>query len=243
MEHEFQSQWSDPSFARHYRDISGLQLPFRDRVLVLIQEFYRYYLGSQGGQRIMDLGSGDGVVGQALLGPSGDDRLVLVDGSHDMLLAARERFGDDPRVEYLHASFGEMIEKPPDYTQFSMVVSSLAVHHIPMEMKYRLFSTIHRLVAPGGYFLVYDTVLPPTPLLEEFYMELWKQWIREQKALHKSGLDLESMLANHHLAPDHHRNLDTMEDYMSAMRSAGFSEVDCVFKYGVFALVCGMKRE
>ncbi len=111
MKHEFQSQWSDPSFARHYRDISGLQLPFRDRVLALMQTFYRYHLGSQAGQRIMDLGSGDGIIGQAFLGSSMDDRLVLVDGSPDMLQAARERFGDDPRVEYLHASFGEMIEK------------------------------------------------------------------------------------------------------------------------------------
>jgi tRNA (cmo5U34)-methyltransferase len=243
MEHKFQSQWSDPSFTRHYRDISGLQLPMRDRVLALMQAFYRYHPFSQGKNRIMDLGSGDGVVGQVLLGPAEGDRLVLVDGSPDMLMAARERFGPDSRVEYLHASFEEMIEKPPDYAPFSLVASSLAVHHIPLEMKYRLFSVIYRLVSPGGYFLVYDTVLPPTSRLEEFYMELWKQWIREQKALYKTDLDMESMLSYHHLAPEHHKNLDTMDDYMSAMRSAGFCEVDCIFKYGVFALICGMKKK
>jgi tRNA (cmo5U34)-methyltransferase len=243
MEREFQSHWSDPSFSRHYRDISCLQLPFRDRVLMLVQTFHRYHPGPQENSRIMDLGSGDGVVGQVLLGPAAEDRLVLVDGSPDMLLAARERFGIDPRVEYLHASFEEMVEKPPDFAPFSMVVSSLAVHHVPMEVKSKLFSVVYRLLAPGGYFLVYDTVLPPTPDLEEFYMELWKQWIREQKTLHKTDLDLESMLSFHHLAPEHHKNLDTVEDYMSAMRNAGFSEVDCMFKYGVFALVCGMKKE
>ena len=210
---------------------------------MLVQAFYRYHPGSQMNNRIMDLGSGDGVVGQVLLGPSAEDRLVLVDGSPDMLLAAKERFGTDPRVEYLHASFEEMIEKPPDLAPFSLVVSSLAVHHVPMDMKGRLFSVVHRLLAPGGFFLVYDTVLPPTPRLEEFYMELWKQWIREQKALHKTDIDMESMLSYHHLAPEHHKNLDTMEDYMDAMRNAGFSEVDCMFKYGVFALVCGMKKE
>jgi tRNA (cmo5U34)-methyltransferase len=243
MEHGFQSQWSDPSFTRHYRDISGLQLPFRDRVLMLLQAFYRYHPGPQKNKRIMDLGSGDGIAGQVLLGPSADDRLVLVDGSSDMLLAARERFGTDPRVEYLHASFEEMVEKPPELAPFSMVVSSLAVHHVTTEMKGRVFSMVYRLLTPGGFFLVYDTILPPTPDLEAFYMELWKQWIREQKALHQTDLDMESMLSYHHLAPEHHKNLDSMEDYMDAMRNAGFTEVDCIFKYGVFALVCGMKKE
>lgn len=210
---------------------------------MLIRSFYLNHRVSTQGNRVMDLGSGDGVVGETLLASGGIDRLLLVDASADMLVAARERFGEDPRVDVLHARFEEMIETPPEYAPFSLIVSSLAVHHIPLEMKRRLFSLIFSLLSPGGYFLVYDTILPPTPELEEFYMELWKEWIREQKALHNIDLDLESMLSTHHLDPGHHENLNTLDDYMDAMRSAGFTGGDCIFKYGVFALICGMRPE
>jgi hypothetical protein len=93
---------------------------------------------------------------------------------------------------------------------------------------------------PGCWFLLFDTVLPPVPL-EDWYITLWLEWIRYQKEKKGIDEDMEGFVFAHHQAPDHHKNLDSLEQHLSMLRAAGFSKVDIIYKYGIFSLLCGEK--
>jgi hypothetical protein len=39
-----------------------------------------------------------------------------------------------------------------------------------------------------------------------------------------------------HKEPEHHKNLDTFYDQMGALKKAGFVDVDCFYKFGIFTM-------
>ena len=54
--------------------------------------------------------------------------------------------------------------------QADAVISSLSVHHVNDERKQSLFAEILAHLAPGGWYLNYDPVKPPDPVVEEAWL-------------------------------------------------------------------------
>ncbi len=99
--------------------------------------------------RVGDLGCGTGQL-SALLAPHVAS-VVAVDGSADMLQAARARLADLDNVEVRR---GALEALPIDDAQLDVAVLALVLHHLPDPA--RAIGEAARVLAPGGRLLLVD---------------------------------------------------------------------------------------
>lgn len=168
-------------------------------------------------RRVLDLGTGDGRLLALLL----RDRPGLVgvglDFSEPMLVAARERFAEDERIELLKHDLAEPL---PTLGRFDIVVSSFAIHHLEHQRKRSLYGEIFDLLEPGGVFANLEHVASPTERLHTAFFAA-------------IGEPLED-------ADPSDRLLD-VETQLRWLRELGFEDVDCYWKWLEMALLVGVK--
>jgi tRNA (cmo5U34)-methyltransferase len=232
------SRWADSKFAKEYQDQADGYIPERGRMIETAQSLYRYFVRSDRPHRMLDLGCGDGLMVQALLKVDDSIDATLVDGSPAMLLAAGNRLVQFEKKRFVKASFQDLLTQDPLKDSFCFVVSSLAIHHLVMAQKEDLFGYIHGHLDRGGLFLNIDVVLSPTEDLEDCYLTLWQGWIDAHAA--------ESQKAAHMPVPKKYKdNADNTPDpllpQLQALERIGFKNVDCYYKYGIFAMFGGTK--
>jgi tRNA (cmo5U34)-methyltransferase len=234
------SHWSDSYFAQEYRDQADGYVPERRRLIEIAQSLYRHLVKGGQPRRILDLGCGDGFMVQELLKVDDSIDATLVDGSQEMLKAAGKRLARYEKKHWVNASFQDLLARDPLQNTFSFVLSSLAIHHLVMAEKEALFEYVHRHLDPRGFFLNIDVVLSPTDDLEEWYLVLWREWIDAHAATSQKA----SLLP----VPQKYKdNLDNVPDLLlpqlQALERIGFKNVDCYYKYGIFAMFGGSKGQ
>ena len=106
-------------------------------------------------RRILELGVGTGETTRRLLEAHPAAMVVGVDGSDEMLAAARSELAAE-RVD-LRLS---RLEDPLPSGRFDAVVSVLAVHHLTGEQKSDLFRRVAAALEPDGRFVLGDVVQP-----------------------------------------------------------------------------------
>ncbi len=232
------SRWADSEFSQNYRDEANIYLPFRSKFIEIAKSLYANFISSRTEAKVLDLGCGDGLFIQELLKSFSPASVTLVDGSNEMLDAAKKRLGKNTNLNFIRASFQDLLAEKPLNENFDFIYSSLAIHHLPFEEKKRLYAYIHKLLSPEGCFVHYDVVVPPSRKIEKWYLSLWRQWINEHPAKEQRGKLLgipEQYKGNSDNMPD------TLESQLQALSEIGFKEVDCFFKYGIFSLFGGFK--
>ncbi|MDD1716807.1 MAG: class I SAM-dependent methyltransferase [Methanoregulaceae archaeon] len=237
-----ESSWADTAFTGRFLESADLQIVERRRMFTIARSFYTHFFGTSGGTRVLDLGCGDGILTSELIKAGGVGAASLVDASAEMLARAKERLSGFRNITFIQSTFQDLITGSGDHPRFDLVVSSLAIHHIPLADKRLLFRKIYSMLDPEGFFLVIDGVLPPTVTLEDWYIELWREWIAEKGRELGRELNFDEFIFGHHQEKHHHDALDTLDDQLNAMRDIGFSEVDCIYKYGIFSMFCGKKE-
>lgn len=106
-------------------------------------------------ERVLDLGCGTGSLAVALkasVGPAGS--VHGIDASREMIDVARRnasRAGVDVSFQ---VGLAEALPFP-DGT-FDLVVSQLAIHHLPDDLKQSAFGEMHRVLKAGGRCLIID---------------------------------------------------------------------------------------
>lgn len=181
--------------------------------------------------RILDLGSGTGLFAAFLLEKYPGAKLVLADLSEQMLGQARQRFAGHGDVEYITADYTEY-EFGGD---FDMIISALSIHHLSGAQKEALYQKCYDLLKPGGVFVNADQALSPSQEIERMQEKLWKATVNA------SGLSPEELeKAYERLALD---NPSTLADQLAWLEKAGFSDVDCIYKYYHFAVLYAKKQE
>ncbi|MGA1864573.1 MAG: class I SAM-dependent methyltransferase [bacterium] len=239
------SQWVKSDFAREYRENADIYIMDRDRLLEILGSFYKHFMGNKTGVNLLDLGCGDGIVANKLLRIDGSIEATLVDASEDMLNKAKENLKAFEKIRFIKASFQEIINddilsKDLLNKNFDFIVSSLAIHHLDMNEKMALFKMIFSYLKVDGYFLNIDVVLAPTEPLEEWYLFLWKNWIQEKKkSLGVEGSYYDDVVRRYKDNTDN--KPDTLESQLNALKTAGFRDVDCFYKYGIFSMYGGKK--
>jgi SAM-dependent methyltransferase len=169
-------------------------------------------------ERVLDLGTGEGHLLAAIAAGRPGVEAVGLDLSPAMVAAARGRFGEDERFEFAEH---DLMEPLPDRLgRFDLVVSALAIHHLPDARKRSLSGEIFELLRPEGAFYNLDCVASPSEELHEI----------SQRAF---GFDIRRQDPSDQLAP--------LGDQLEWLRAAGFDQVDCHWKWLELALFGGVR--
>jgi tRNA (cmo5U34)-methyltransferase len=179
---------------------------------------------------VLDLGAGTGLLAGFIAYAFPAAQLTLLDIAPEMLTRARERFADDTdRVRFMTADLDTLqIEG-----SYDAIVSALAIHHLHDDGKRRLFKTIHTALKPGGVFVNAEQVAGPTAATEARYRASWLKRVRE---LGVSEDDLAAGLGRMKLDRS-----TTVEAQLGWLSEAGFNDVDCAYKDGMFAVIGASK--
>lgn len=109
--------------------------------------------GVTAGDRVLDLGSGPGMLARAALPlATSSGQVIGLDNSVDMVVRAQRR-GIDARL-------GDAANPPFAEGSFDVIVSALAIHHVEPADRDAIFARAWRLLVPGGRLLVAEFVPP-----------------------------------------------------------------------------------
>lgn len=180
----------------------------------------------QPGTHVVDLGCSRGEALATFHERLGTGASYLgVEVSEPMLEAARRRFeGTHVRVEHvdLRTSYPSPVA--------SVTLAVLTIQFVPIEHRLRILREAWRHTAPGGAFILVEKVLGETADLDALMVDLYYQRKREagysQEDIDRKRLSLEGVLVP-----------VTYRMNVELLRSAGFSEVDCFWRWMNF---CGL---
>lgn len=233
------SYWADTEFSQNYRDDADVFLPFRRQFIEVSKSLYGYFINPKPDPRLLDLGCGDGFFVHELLKSYTPSAITLMDGSAEMLTAAGKRLQNyAANIGFVEMDFQRLIAEQPLDERYDFIYSSLAIHHLPYEEKCRLYAYIFSLLKTGGLFVHYDVVIPSSDRIEKWYLSHWRDWINDCPDRER-GERLRKIPDQYKQNPD---NLpDSLDAQLQVFEKIGFSEVDCFFRHGIFALFGGFK--
>lgn len=234
-----ETRWSEKDFVSEYLKAADIFILERRKLLEILRSFYKHFLKEKKQNRLLDLGCGDGILIRELLKIDDSISATLIDGAEDMLKKAKENLAGFKNLDFIRASFQELLNTDIQLPDFDLVVSSFAVHHLTLEEKSALFEYIYSHLNEGGYFLNIDVILAPAEALERWYLSLWKEWIMEQQTALKKENKYGDIICRYKDNEDN--KPDTLTDQLRALKAAGFRDVDCFYKYGIFAMFGGGK--
>lgn len=195
--------------------------------------------------RFLDLGCGDGILGQMVLDEFPAATGVLLDFSAPMLEAARVRLADHlDKITVVQADYGDpgWLATVQNNAPFDAIVSGYSIHHQTDTRKKTLYRELYDLLAPGGIFLNLEHVKSATPWVGHTFDEMF---IDALYAYHQQtgGTDSRVQVATtFYNRPDKAANiLALVEDQCDWLRAIGFADVDCYFKVFELALFGGIK--
>jgi SAM-dependent methyltransferase len=202
--------WREPSAAERWLGRTDRLPRWAEAEAVVLTDV----MGGRGG-RVLDLGTGDGYMLATLRIAGRSAEGVGVDFSQPLLEAAARRFADDHNVRLIEHDLAHPL--PLSLGEFDVVISALAIHHLEDRRKRELYAEAFALLKPGGVFCNIDIVAAPTSELHR----------RSQAALNLTVED------------EHDDSPAPLEPQLEWLRAAGFSNVDCYWKWLELAVIAG----
>ncbi|WP_041444775.1 class I SAM-dependent methyltransferase [Syntrophobotulus glycolicus] len=179
--------------------------------------------------KILDIGAGTGLLTSFFIEKIPTAQITLIDLSDQMLEMAKRRFSDIPGVEYIVDDYAQY-----DFQQkYDMIISAFSIHHLSDEEKIKLYHKCYSILNPKGIFINCDQVLGETPYLDSLNKTHWRE------SIEKSGLSQADISAAYDRT-----KLDReapLSQQLIWLKEAGFTDVDCVYKWYFFAVMMGRK--
>jgi len=221
--------WTEKDSAA-YRAIAPIAVPRRTDMIGTLVSAAPFAAGQA--IRILELGSGDGLLAEALLARFGRATLTALDGSESMRAATTARllpFGDRARVAAFEVASLDWWDR---MFGADLVVSSLCLHHLNDAKKQYFYKAAAERLAPGGALLVADLVDPQHPAARALAADRWDALAKEQA----DAMGAPELFArfvderwNHFRFPDLADQPSALMHHLVWLRHAGFAVVDCVW--------------
>lgn len=187
------------------------------------------------GDRVLDLGCGTGYVAKLILDARPDLRYVGVDLKTEALAAAHANLArHDDRTDWVAGdlSLPETIAVPPGPYRFAL--SALTFHDLPDSAKRAVIGWAAALLAPDGYFLLYDRLRLTERALFPLQQTIWARIERIHGVAMRSAADFDAYEAD--LAPNNRPG--SLADYIDWFRDAGLAP-QVLHLHGNIALIGG----
>lgn len=193
---------------------------------------------------VLDLGCGDGILGQAVLDQYPAARGIFADFSTPMLAAAEKRLaGYGERVRLVEVDYGQANwQLAIDNCQLNVVVSGFSIHHQPDGRKRQLYAELYDLLSPGGIFVNVEHVASRSKWGEMLFEEAFVDAMVAYHRQNGNGQPREQIAHELYNRPDKAANkLTAVETQCDWLREIGFIHVDCYLKYFELAVFAGVK--
>ncbi|MFC2138354.1 class I SAM-dependent methyltransferase [Bacteroidota bacterium] len=191
----------------------------------------------------LDLGCGDGFLGNFIHRLFPESHGVFIDCSQEMINKAKERAAKSDS-EYIVQDFGEdnWFNEIKSSKKFDLIISGYSIHHIENDKKKRLYKDIYCLLNQQGIFLNLEHVKSTTETIEDMFNELF---LDNMSAYHENIGDKKSRdeIKNIYYDPQHKilNKLESVELQCKWLNDIGFKDVDCYLKIFELALFGGIK--
>jgi tRNA (cmo5U34)-methyltransferase len=236
------SAWTE-SDSQTYRDIADVAVPRRQEVTATLVAAAPFAAGEP--FTILELGSGDGRLAEALLTNFPRAALTALDGSESMRRAASARlarFGDRARVAAFDLAALDWWDR---MFGVDLIVSSLCLHHLNDAKTQYLYKAAAERLSSRGALLVADLVDPQHPASRRLAADEWDaQAKRQADALGAPELFERFVEArwNHFRFPDEADQPSALFHHLVWLRHAGFPAVDCCWLNAGHAVFGGFKQ-
>lgn len=182
-------------------------------------------------QRILDLGCGTGNLTAMILHHFPDAEIHVLDISADILTECKTRFQHHKNIHYHQQDFSAL-DFPNEH--FDLVLSSIAIHHIPDEQKLKLYQKIYQILKTEGIFEFADQTRGAT---EEIYQKHISRW---KEAAFSLGSTQENwdMWMQHQDDHDYHTEVSW---HLEKLKSLSFVSVDILWKNIMWAVIYAKK--
>ncbi|HSU56829.1 MAG TPA: protein kinase [Candidatus Dormibacteraeota bacterium] len=228
--------WMNSEYSLGYLEQADEIIPERRYLFHLVGSFLRFV--ARGTLlRICDLGCGDGALAQQLAGLLPNAALTLVDGAPAMLNAAKARLKGVSSVRFVESTFDDISEGRVALGIQDVFVSCLAIHHLAPVERAALFFRLKEHLAPGGWLLNVDCAFPDESFFKDWQYELWREWILEVEKRRPRPDSLRDVPDEARRNPDN--KLSRLAPQLNALRRAGFEDVDCLYRNGIFVVYGG----
>jgi tRNA (cmo5U34)-methyltransferase len=179
---------------------------------------------------VLDLGGGTGALSSAVLDGLPGVRVTVLDVDPDMLDEARRRLARFAgRVAFDERSFLDPLPAA------DAVVASLALHHVhDLRTKTALYREIHATLSPGGVLLNLDAAVTEDTRLNRLVFD------RMAARMGQHGIT-DAEARSHFAAWADEDRYFPLDAELSALRDAGFDEVECFWRRGLSAITCGLR--
>jgi SAM-dependent methyltransferase len=185
----------------------------------------------------IDLGAGTGAAARTIMDRFPRARAILADYSDQMMAQGQvELESYVGRYEYVEFNLARGGWPAGIPARVDAMISSLAIHHLNDARKRELFGEIRDRLVPGGWFLNYDPVTTPDPVVQE-------AWHRVEDRRDPSAAD-----KRQHRSPEeqlrwenHTRYMIALDPQVAYLREAGFEGVDVYWRELDYAIYGGRR--
>jgi tRNA (cmo5U34)-methyltransferase len=201
----------------------------------------------------LDLGCGDGILGQAVLDHYPAAHVIFADFSEPMLAAARQRLAGYKHVSFVNVDYGqpewrtqvkEIINGQLSMSncQFDVIISGFSIHHQPDWRKKEVYAELYDLLKPGGIFVNIEHVASRSRWIEQHFEAFFIDSLVRYHQQNGSGKTRAQISQDYYNRPDKEANiLALVETQCDWLRHIGFVHVDCFLKIFELAVFGGVK--
>ena len=236
------SAWTEDD-SRTYREIADVAVPRRQEMVATLVAAVPFAADEP--VTILELGSGDGRLAEALLTVFPHATLTALDGSDSMRRETSGRlalFGDRARVAAFDVAALDWWDR---MFGVDLVVSSLCLHHLNDAKKRYLYKAAAERLSPRGALLVADPIDPQHPVARRLAADQWDAQAKQQaEALGAPELFQRFVEThwNHFRFPDPADQPSALFHHLIWLRHAGFAAVDCCWLNAGHAVFGGFKQ-